>query len=225
MAFNKTTQEMLEMLPVWMKLRDEDSIGGNVIDTFGTQLSHIESLIESMLLSGFVQTNGSENEFNILSIDYIYKVVIDPEVLNKNNEISIIGIKNGISYDLVRSTTVYDFYSPGFKYFLEDYTIYVKEYFDRVIINEIPFDIIEPHHVWGPLDEIGLLFGCPRIALERNSSYKNRLLDVFKNPGNSSKIGLKNYIARSLNISKEDVIIQSLDDDEYIESFINQTAR
>ena len=58
------------------------------------------------------------------------------------------------------------------------------------------------HHVWNFLDEFGALLGCERLQEEHNLDYKNRILDVFKHPANSTKFGLANGIARELGLRK-----------------------
>jgi len=57
------------------------------------------------------------------------------------------------------------------------------------------------NNVNGPIDEIGLLLGLPRLPEERLIAYKQRLLDIYTNRSNSSYIGLINGITRSLGLS------------------------
>jgi hypothetical protein len=68
----------------------------------------------------------------------------------------------------------------------------------------------EPYNIWNSFDEFGLLLGLPRIPAETNAEYKTRLLDVYKNPANSTYQGLMNGISRELGIPIEDMEVVSL---------------
>ena len=59
----------------------------------------------------------------------------------------------------------------------------------------------ETYHVYNEFDKHGLLIGLPRIEAEHNSSYKQRLLDVFVNRADSTYRGLLNAITRELGLS------------------------
>ena len=71
---------------------------------------------------------------------------------------------------------------------------------------------IETYNVWNCFDELGMLVSLDRLPAEKNKAYKKRILDVFKNPGNSTETGLTNAIARELGIDKSDVTVQRLSD-------------
>ena len=71
---------------------------------------------------------------------------------------------------------------------------------------------IESYNVWNCFDELGMLVSLGRLSAEKNAAYKKRILDVFKNPGNSTETGLTNAIARELGIDKSDVTVQRLSD-------------
>lgn len=70
----------------------------------------------------------------------------------------------------------------------------------------------ELYSLWNAFDEFGLLLGLPRLKGETNKAFKARLLDVYINPGNSTRDGLKNAIARELGIATTGVTIQRLSD-------------
>jgi hypothetical protein len=67
--------------------------------------------------------------------------------------------------------------------------------------NNLPLTI---HHVWNFFDEFGLILDTPRLYAERNYKYKERLLDVFRHPANSTKTGLAHLLARELDLWKEE---------------------
>lgn len=217
------------MLPQWMKMTKEDSVGAQLVDVVCTQLNEMDWTIRNILLSGYgMEPIASQEEeepgVDILSIDYLYKLNIPPSVMDLTSN-TVLGIIDANAQVLQRSVTYYNFYQPEMNkyYFDEDnYIVYFKYPYDSVVINGAEFTEMQPHHVWNPLDEIGLLLGCPRISLEKNTDYRTRLLDVYQNPGNSSKTGLMNYLSRSLGITREDIDIQSLSDESFIESMINE---
>lgn len=228
MALRDITKQMLELLPKWMDMKREDSVGAQLLDTIGIQLDDLNMLIEHILQSGFVQLNNPRDDFDLLSIDYLYRIKLTEAITDQLDLKVEMMPEQGSQYMILnRSASIFSFYKPGFlKYYFdtESYYLYFKIKPHSVRINGIIFqgDELEKHHVWGPLDEIGLLLGCPRIKDETNEEYKARLLDVFQNPGNSSKQGLINFISRSLGINKDDIKIESLDNDSFVNSLINE---
>lgn len=56
------------------------------------------------------------------------------------------------------------------------------------------------HHVFGELDQLGVLLNLSRLSSERNDAYKRRLFDVFANRANSVYRGLINGITRELGL-------------------------
>lgn len=218
------TREMLNMLPPWMKINDDDSVGAQILDVISTQLDELEKMSENILratdltISTYADPDQVDPGVDLLEIDFLYKVYL-------NSAVSKDGISSVISENgpMEIATSIYNFYMRGDNtcyYDSVDMAMYFKKNFQRVIINGAEFSYLEEHHVWNPLDEIGLLLGCPRLKSERNMPYKSRLIDVFKNRGNATKDGLKNYISRSIGVEKEDIIIDSLDDDDFVNSMI-----
>ena len=232
MALQRITDEMIQMFPKWMELRrNENSIGAQTLDTIATQLESLYLIIQAVLDGGLGDIAGSNEEFNILDIDFLYKLKIETSVLNNQTLVveKLVDENTSLFHPLDRSNSIYDFYMIGSDKFyldIENEILYFKERYPTLRINGALFDgaTIEEHHVWGPLDEIGLLFGCPRIRHERNQEYIKRLNDVFSNPGNATIDGLANYISRSLGIKKEEVVINSLNDDNYVSSMIKENG-
>jgi len=77
---------------------------------------------------------------------------------------------------------------------------------------ELVVQIPEVYNIWNCFDEFGLLLGLPRILGEKNADYKERLLDVYTNPANSTYSGLINGISRELGLSTGDISIEKLSD-------------
>jgi hypothetical protein len=219
------------MLPSWMKMHtDYNSEGAKFLDAVGKQLSDIESLSLNVLTSHHLDIVTEDGEVNIASIDVLYKTQVQEETIS--GTLTVAGLLEGVTYNLTKTTSVYDFYldEEGIeKYYIDTstYMIYTRTKFDIISVNDAAFTDIVEHNIWGPYDEIGLLLGCPRIPGERNEAYtdsqgidrigyRTRLYDVFINPGNSTRQGLINYLARSFSIDRSKVVINELD-----ESFVN----
>lgn len=226
MTLQRHTLDMLEMLPQWMELRKESSNGAQMLDVLGTQIAQIENITQNILLLPFLQVSEQEDNesINLLSIDFIYKLYVPDIVIDIDNT-SVEGNNGSFNYVLQSCESIYDFYMVGndkYYYDSDEKTFYFKIKFESVIINGAEFRDIVSHHVWNPYDEIGLLFGCPRLKDEKNESYRIRLLDVFARPGNSSNKGLVNYLARSLDILSDTIEIHSLSNDSFIDNLIRE---
>ena len=61
-------------------------------------------------------------------------------------------------------------------------------------------------------DEMGMLVSLERNLGEKNKSYKERILDVYINPGGSNYQGLINAISRELGIGQSEVIVYRFSD-------------
>lgn len=222
MSINNETRFMLDMLPSWMKMRqDPESFGAKFLNPVGAQLEELNDLIENVLSMEHLGIPGAdEGNVNMASVDKIYKVSVEKDVMTENPE--VYGKTGDIVSVLEKASTIYEFYKNQDKYYLDpdSYVLYTRLQFDAIYINEAAFTDIIEHDVWGVYDEIGLLLGCPRLQGERNMEYRERLYDVFKNPGNSTRNGLGNYISRSLGIPKESVRIEELNE-EFVSSLIN----
>ena len=68
------------------------------------------------------------------------------------------------------------------------------------------------YNVWNCFDEFGLILGLPRIPGEKNKEYKDRLLDVYKNPSNSTYEGMKRGISRELGLDYNSISVERLSD-------------
>ena len=232
MSLNSVTLEMLEMLPSWMKMKrdPENSTGAQFLDIAGKQLYDMEMLAQNILYSHQLSVNNGDG-INIAEIDIIYKTEVPASVVIGTIEVE--GLDSGTIVPLDKAITVYDFYSNLDKYYIDtdSHTLYVRKKFDNIVVNGASFPEIIEHSIWGPYDEIGLLFGCPRISGERNydkideegvtsGGYRERLLDVFQNKGNATRKGLINYISRSLSIDQEDIVVEELSE-SFVRSLIN----
>lgn len=215
--FARYTEKIRSMLPFWfeMKKNPDKSIGIEFLNIFGMELDEIEEML--LYASKQMYIESADEEF----VDLVYKALL-PSNFNINN-ISMVYTNQLI---LERSCDLYTFFGikkneknlennikqPDY-YFIDEKkkVIYVREAYDKE--EDLPFGKIKIkcsdkeflfelslHHVWNFFDEFGSLVGCFRLKEEKNHDYKLRILDVFKNPANSTKQGLANGIARELGI-------------------------
>jgi hypothetical protein len=63
-----------------------------------------------------------------------------------------------------------------------------------------------PYSVFNEFDSQGLLLGLPRLLDEKNTAYKQRILDVFVHRANSTYRGLINGITRELGLTIQDTL-------------------
>lgn len=215
--FARYTEKIRSMLPFWfeMKKNPNKSIGIEFLNIFGMELDEIEEIL--LYASKQIYIESADEDF----VDLVYKVLL-PSNFNVNN-ISMVYTNQLI---LERSWDLYTFFGikkneknlennisqPDY-YFIDKKkkVIYVRESYDKE--EDLPFGKIKVkcnnkeflfelnlHHVWNFFDEFGFLVGCSRLKGEKNHEYKLRILDVFKNPANSTKRGLANGISRELGI-------------------------
>lgn len=221
-AFSKYTEKIKAALPFWfdMKRKPTDSVGLSFLNVFGMQLDDVESILDYAMKQYFIDTA------DLNSVDIIYKV-------NISSNINLKKIKGVYSYNgsLKVVDTLYDFFGlkdrpDKLTHSIEQYNTCFVDYDNNTIFTMIPhgkskekpygeiylmfensseaFDLTI-HHVWNFFDEFGALVGCQRLHGEKNFDYKQRILDVFKNPANSTKVGLANGIARELGIRENRV--------------------
>lgn len=224
MSFNKTTfskytEKIKAQLPFWfsMKKKPNDSVGLDFLNVFGLHLDDIENMLNYANKQYFIDTA------DIFSCDIVYKVNL-PSYYNPDEISGVYSSKDALKevsslYEFFgiedRINNITHAYEQNNIFFIDhlNKVIFVREAYDRT--NESPYgkinvrhlDIIKEysliiHHVWNFFDEFGALVGCSRLKEEKNESYKKRILDVFKNPANSTKLGLANGIARELNVRK-----------------------
>ena len=217
---SKMTKQMLRMLPSWMKIRkDPDSIGAQFLDVFGLELTDISEYLDHQLNNQFI---GS---VNLGEIAYIYRTKI-PYVKQSDNLVVTSGTQ-----ELTREYKVYDFYAQDedahvFIVNNEAGILYTRRNYDSLTLTinnqeSIPLTL-NLHHVWNCFDEFGLLLGLHRLYGEDNLHFKERILDVFKRPGNATRQGLQNSIGRELGIASEHVRLNNLMDAAFIGTMLNQ---
>ena len=213
--FAEYTRIILDMLPHWFAIRknSSESIGARFLNITGLKLDDLRYVLDYAYQQCYINTA------DINQVDFCYKAIIPMPY--KVSEIDTVfaygqGLKKakdlkeffGIDQNIKNKNLNYlDTYFID----IQRNIIYVRNKFNVDALYEngyIEYEIkgekykqaLIPHQVWNFFDEFGLLLNCPRINEEPNIEYKQRILDVFKNPSNSSKIGFINGIARELAI-------------------------
>ena len=220
---------MMSMLPQWMKMaKDPDSVGAQFLNAFGLEINEIEIYLNEVWNNMYIGTA------NLQTADFCYKVplalrdVVDVSGLNIHVQLVI----EGNRIDCMPADNLRLFFSSEDSVYMIDQDegyVYVKVA-EHLIKDNIfhPFDAIDLgdtihyeymlHHIWNTFDEFGMLLGISRLPGERNEAFKNRILDVFKNPGGAHKQGLINGISRELGLTHDDVKLGALTDQEYVKN-------
>lgn len=224
--FAEITTVMQKELPRWFKMRtDNTSKGAQFLNTFGLQYDDIQFMLQYALDNQFIGTA------DVHQIDIIYKANIPAGLKEEDNFIfigsnvklqpcnSLQEFYEGIDTRFLERKEVY--YPNPYYVDWERGLVYFKRAYDKtetysegkVVLRMLDADykiLMEHdlpqhiHHVWNFFDEFGLLLDTARLYGERNREYKERLLDVFRHPANSTKAGLEFHLARELGLWKEE---------------------
>ena len=205
LKFAKYTNLILNALPHWFKMRkgSADSIGARFLNIVGLKLDDMRFVLDYAYKQCYMNT------IDIDQVDFCYKAII-PMPLKAGDITSVIAYGAGLK----KANNLKEFFGidQNIKtknlnalntYFVDEKRniVYVRKkfnvdamysngYIEFEINNQIYKQELIPHHVWNFFDEFGMLLNCPRLNKESNENYKNRILDVFINPANSSKNGL-----------------------------------
>lgn len=223
--FSDVTKQLQQELPTWFKMRkDQHSVGAQFMNVFGLQYEDIEFYLQYALDNQYIGTA------DINQIDVIYRASI-PNSIPPDKPFQLIGdgqklqemeslkqFFEGIDTRFLERREVY--YPNPFYVDWERRVIYFKKSYGAdntfregkvsmqlrddnyklLFEHDLPQTI---HHVWNFFDEFGLLLDTPRLYAEKNREYKERLLDVFRHPANSTKRGLQHLLARELRLWQE----------------------
>ena len=223
---NEQTRRMMERLPGWMKMaKDENSVGAQFLDAFSMEFKDVEAMLSDFQKNFYIGTA----EVDI--IDIIFKVPLASEEIADFIDFDFVTFSHLDSgeelpaLDAVNLRRFYERYSePLFLVDREEGMLYLRVNLDDVTDLERAFEFISfngrkhyeymVHHVWNPFDEFGFLLGVERLYGERNEELKERILDVFRRPANTTKQGLENGIARELGLTSEEVVVEEMKDPE-----------
>ena len=219
--FAKHTEDILDMLPYWFKIRkkSENSIGARYLNIAGLELDDARYALDWAYDQCYIESA------DINQADFCYKAILP--MSRKLSEVTQVRALNTILYE---AETLKDFFGinrhgiadvnlHSFESFFLDIKrniIYVRKKFNIDALNDngkialvfnddtanpITFPLV-PHQVWNYFDELGALMSCPRLPEEPNIEYKERIMDVFKNYANASRDGVANGIARELSMRR-----------------------
>lgn len=219
--------KLCDMLPHWFKMRrDPSSVGAQFLNVFGLTLDEVEDLLNyatSSFFIGLADTN---------MVDIVYKTNI-PTSITEDMKVKVYGdvyvleqtdnMRHFLTSlptdplhipELYHENPFYIDYKRHILYVRKPYdkelyppygriTLEVYDKYNRVLLKD-DFDL-KLHHVWNFFDEFGLLLGIPRLFGESNAEYKERILDVFRLPANSTYAGLIKGIARDLDLINKEI--------------------
>ncbi|OQY06933.1 MAG: hypothetical protein B6I28_05915 [Fusobacteriia bacterium 4572_132] len=205
--FSKYTYKIINNLPHWFKVRNnpEATKTGQFLNLMGMSYQELEEIINYIYDQNNL-INANEEELN-----FIYKGFI-PSSIKKTDDIEI-SSDTEILKEITDVKDFFNFSSAKVKFpeliisnpYYIDYStniIYTKKSYNKKIFLSVDSKTIEimlnEHKIWNIFDEFGHWFGLERNPNEDNYNYKTRILDIFKNEGNSSGIGLANALAREL---------------------------
>ncbi len=231
---SKYTKEMQSMLPQWMKMaKDPDSVGAKFLDVFGLEFEEIDGYITEMV------NNMNIDTADLSLIDVIYRIPISvASIIDVNNIDRVVVEKDSVIESIQVVDRIKDFYSMDGSTSAaiidrDNNMLYIKASENLMAVDIfLPFDVVyindnahyeySIHHIWNAFDEFGLLLGLKRIRGERNAAFKERILDVFQNPANATLDGMKNGIARELDLSKDSIKINELSEPAFKSTMLNE---
>ena len=235
MATSKFTRNLMSNFPSWMKMaKDPDSIGAQFLDVFGVTFKDFEDEMNEAVRNFYITTANTE------LIDWVYKVplqmerVVDMNGIAQVDEVSIRELDGSIKQvnyaPNIQRFYRRDAYLPLYWVDRPGGYLYLRVEVDEIEDLDNPFtaltingadhyDLIL-HHVWNVFDEFGMLVGLDRLHKEPNAHFKERILDVFRRPGNSSRAGVRRGLARELSLDLSDVSIYNLSNDEFKDSLM-----
>lgn len=231
---SKFTKQLQAMLPQWMKMaKDDQSVGARFLNTFGLEFEDVQRYLDDIIANQYIDT------VDLTQIDIAYKVPLALPIISDLDKIeTVIGYKEEEPYYFRVASTLKEFYQSepdedicildrdsGVLYIrVNDYLLSesVITPLDSLSINGAKHFEYSLHHIWNPLDEFGLLLGIDRLYGERNAAFKERILDVFRKPANSTKQGLINALSRELGIGESEVGINELSNKAFRNNLLNK---
>jgi len=199
--YSSFTQKIADKYPSWSRIRKTNkSIGQQFLNFFGMKFEEIEDFFQYIEEQKYIGTA------DIYQHDWVYQYKIP--ALSQNDQIKLFHYDEQPIEEI--ETIKQFFYNPSQEGCLIDYEkgeVYSLKDYKQINIQVYKQNQIltyqaqsKPYHIWNAFDEIGLLLDIKRLHLEKNEQFKERILDVFRYPANSSEEGLINGIARELNM-------------------------
>jgi hypothetical protein len=196
--YSFVTDQLRKGFPKWTRIRkDPNCVGSQFLNVFGLELNDIYNYLEYALKNQTIRTA------NIGELAFIYKTSVG--LLDRDNLPSVLGIDDEGEHPITECYTLFEFYSSeaGRHVGIFDFDeglFYVRQPYNSIRIGSKDYTSIKQHHVWNCFDEFALLLGLRRRSNEENVELKERILDVFRFPANSTRLGLIRAIGRELGL-------------------------
>jgi len=202
--YSPRTQLLADMFPSWTKIKnDPESEGQKFLNTPALILDKLEEYLIYVSNNLHIQTADLDR------IDRCFKADLPPKLTHNwnvkvyaDNRLITVVDTASMFYTSEDDIAFIDWntHEIFFRYFHGNVKVsgtYADETLPLTTLRPIP------QSVWNEFDEFGLLFDTPRLPLETNSDYKDRILYTFKYPANSLKLGIIHGIARHLGLIKK----------------------
>lgn len=199
--YSYVTAKLVRAFPTWTKIRkDPNALGAQFLNVFGLEVQEVDGFLQAALDNQYIGTA------NIGEVAWIYKTRF------KTDDADSVTIVQGFDFsatpnptDMQECVTLFEFYGSNIDDhpFIIDFgakTLYFKQNYSWIKFGSESLTDILAHHVWNVFDEFALLLGIRRRFMETNSELKERVLDVFRFPGNSTKLGLQRAVGRELGL-------------------------
>jgi hypothetical protein len=196
------TQSSIRSFPEWMELRADGetpatpsmatptTIAGSFINAIsGEWMEDIMKDIEVLQLQTFIDTADTGQ------LAWAYAISTVPDIFVK-----VIGdnIELARAFDAIEFTEA-DSTDDIFYWDYYENVIYTRKLYDTLSIDDVNYDQ-SLSQIWNWFDEHGLVVDLPRLTGESNLSYKNRILDVYKNKPGVGLEAFKLALRRELNL-------------------------
>lgn len=204
------SKTMAEDFPFWSKIRDNPlkSIAFQFLNVFGFKLDDAEEIIKYTFEQNFIDLADEEY------ISYVYRSVIPINITEsdlitiKNHGVPLDRCKNFEEFYVSKNNNVLKHISKEDP-FVVDYennmVYFSKEYNSlQCVINEqrtVSIKCVRAQ-VWNMFDELGSLVSLERRPFETNTSFKERIKDVYVHKPSSTTEGLINSLSRELALRK-----------------------
>jgi hypothetical protein len=218
-------QAIQKKLPTWFKMRrDKESMGARFLNVMGLSLDDVIEILDYAHYQQFLPTADLDQ------VDLIYKASI-PSTITTDTILDFSSeyydLQKAATLEQFYTTLQTDrlnhkeiFHDHPYYIDFKRSMVYVRKPYDKneafpegsiklriydangavILAERLKLSL---HHVWNFFDEFGLLLDTPRLYGETNREYKQRILNVFRRPANSSEDGLYNGIARELGLIKQ----------------------
>ena len=204
--YSSYTQEIANEFPTWTRIQQTpESLGQRFFNFLGLHLEEVKEYLTWIAEQKYIDT------IDLHVLDWVY--LYEAGNIDRHNNVRVLANLNHQKVALKEKPTIRSFF-----YNEEDEGVIIDYQKKRIYSTvEYPLLYIESddgeigatptaHHMWNAIDEFGLLVGLRRRYLEANKEMKERILDVFRYPSNTSDEGLTNGIARELNLINHDLI-------------------